>query len=157
MTKLTVLTLTMSLAACGHGGKDSFKDECSLKKQKKTMTVRGVFLRPSRGNLFLDCDDPGRTYEIQHGGASRGCALPFYTKEGGKAPPITMFLPLGNGPHQLKPMPERFEWQHDIHVNTDDGHTAELGDIVEVTGELDTTDDCEMAHITNVKLIEDKY
>lgn len=127
-----------------------------MKNQKRTMTVRGVFLRPA-SDLFLECDDPRRTLG-PNPKPSRGCALPFYPKEGGKSPHIEVFLPLGDERQHLKPVSKRFSWQKDIHVITDDGETAEPGDIVELTGELDTSyGNCDLSKVSSVKLVEDKY
>ncbi len=139
MKTLALVALASTLAATGCT-KDSFKGECSDKHKAQKMTVRGVFLHPS--GIFFECDDVKTTYG-NPGAKPRGCQLPLYTKEGGSGPPIVVYLPMGTDPRHIKPVPEHIDWQKDVHVVTDDGGHVEFGDVVELTGELDTHDgDC---------------
>jgi hypothetical protein len=158
MSGLRVLLVGLVAGAVGLGGcgKSSYEEECKVTNQRKKVTVKGVLLKPS-ADLLLDCDEIGSTFRGRPG-TGRGCVLPMYPKEGGKKPNIDAFFKVGTKPTNLKPLPKRFHWYKDIHIQTDDGQFAQLGDVIEVTGELDTYyGACNLAHIESVKLIEDKY
>jgi hypothetical protein len=150
--KLRTLLLIALAAACTPS---SFEKQCSVKNKKTPgVTLRGVFLRET-GDLLYECDEK-TTFRGQKA-QGRGCPLSLWTKEGGKRPTVEVFFHRGTAQTNMRPFPESFDWNKDIHVVAEGGD-VDFGDVVEITGTLDTSyGDCSMVDVTNVKLIENRY